>query len=63
VLFAQAMAQAAAGADLIVTAGPGPNAGLTARAAECGGVPAVPIPAALPLRNTDQRGPHGTARR
>ena len=33
VLFAQAMAQAAAGADLIMTAGLGPDAGLTARAA------------------------------
>ena len=31
VLFAQAMAQAATGADLIMTAGPGPDAGLTAR--------------------------------
>jgi enediyne polyketide synthase len=46
VLFAQAMAQAAGQADLIVTAGP--DAGLTARAAECGGVPAVPIPVAMP---------------
>ena len=57
VLFAQAMAQAAAGADLIMTAGLGPDDGLTARAAECGGVPAVPIPAALPPGNTDQAGP------
>jgi enediyne polyketide synthase len=61
VLFAQAMAQAAAGADLIMTAGLGPDAGLTARAAECGGVPAVPIPAALPAGNTDQRGRPGAA--
>jgi enediyne polyketide synthase len=61
VLFAQAMAQAAAGADLIMTAGLGPDAGLTARAAECGGVPAVPIPAALPPGNTDQRGRPGAA--
>ncbi len=43
VLFAQAMAQAAAAADLIVIAGP--DAGLGSRAAECGGVPAVAIPA------------------
>ena len=43
VLFGQAMAQAAETADLIVTAGP--DAGLAARAAECGGVPAVAIPA------------------
>ena len=42
VLFAQAMAQAAAAADLIVIAGP--DAGLAGRAAECGGVPAVTIP-------------------
>jgi acyl transferase domain-containing protein len=56
VLFAQAMAQAAAGADLIVTAGPGPDARLAARAAECGGVPAVPIPAALPPGNKQQPG-------
>jgi hypothetical protein len=61
VLFAQAMAQAAADADLIMTAGPGPDAGLTARAAECGGVPAVPIPAALPAGNTDQRSRPGAA--
>jgi acyl transferase domain-containing protein len=61
VLFAQAMAQAAAGADLIMTAGLGPDAGLTARAAECGGVPAVPIPAALPPGNTDPRGRPGAA--
>ena len=61
VLFAQAMAQAAAGADLIMTAGLGPDDGLTARAAECGGVPAVPIPAALPPGNTDQRGRPGAA--
>ena len=46
VLFAQAMTQAARGADLIVTAGP--DAGLAARAAECSGVPAVSIPATLP---------------
>jgi len=46
VLFAQAMAQAADGADLIVTAGP--DAGLAAKAAECGGVPAVAMPATLP---------------
>ena len=46
VLFAQAVAQAAEAADLIVTAGP--DAGLTARAAECGRVPAVAIPASLP---------------
>jgi enediyne polyketide synthase len=46
VLFAQAMAEAAKAADLIVTAGP--DAGLTARAAECGQVPAVAIPASLP---------------
>jgi hypothetical protein len=43
VLFARAMAQAAAAADLIVIAGP--DAGLGGRAAECGGVPAVAIPA------------------
>jgi hypothetical protein len=43
VLFAQAMAQAARAADLIVIAGP--DAGLADRAAECGGVPAVAIPA------------------
>jgi hypothetical protein len=43
VLFAQAMAQATAAADLIVIAGP--DAGLGGRAAECGGVPAVAIPA------------------
>jgi acyl transferase domain-containing protein len=61
VLFAQAMAQAAADADLIVTAGLGPDGGLTARAAECGGVPAVPIPAAPPPGNMDQKGPHGAA--
>ena len=57
VLFAQAMAQAAVGADLIVTAGLGPDAGLAARAAECGGVPAVPIPAALPPGNRLPPGP------
>ncbi len=50
VLFAQAMAQAAEGADLIVTAGP--DAGLTARAAECGRVPAVAIPASPPAGST-----------
>jgi enediyne polyketide synthase len=43
VLFAQAMAQAAHAADLIVIAGP--DAGLADRAAECGRVPAVAIPA------------------
>jgi hypothetical protein len=43
VLFAQAMAQAARAADLIVIAGP--DAGLAGRAAECGGMPAVAIPA------------------
>jgi hypothetical protein len=43
VLFAQAMAQAARAADLIVIAGP--DAGLADRAAECGGVPAVAIAA------------------
>ncbi len=42
VLFAQAMAQAAGAADLIVIAGP--DAGLADRAAECGGVAAVAIP-------------------
>ena len=46
VLFAQAIAQAAGQADLIVTAGP--DAGLAARAAECGGVPAVPVPVPMP---------------
>jgi len=46
VLFAQAMAQAAEVADLIVTAGP--EAGLTAKAAECGGIPAVAMPTTLP---------------
>jgi len=56
VLFAQAMAQAAVGADLIVTAGLGSDAGLAARAAECGGVPAVPIPAVLPPGNKEQPG-------
>jgi hypothetical protein len=61
VLFAQAMAQAAAGADLIMTAGLGPDDGLTARAAECGGVPAVPIPAALPPGKTDHAGRPGAA--
>ena len=53
VLFAQAMAQAARAADLIVIAGP--DAGLADRAAECGGVPAVAIPAgrgALALPDT-----------
>ena len=65
VLFAQAMAEAATGADLIVTAGP--DAGLGARATECTGVPAVPIPAALPAGNSlppgnrDQRGRLGAA--
>jgi hypothetical protein len=64
VLFAQAMAEAATGADLIVTAGP--DAGLAARATECTGVPAVPIPAALPAGNSlppnrDQRGGLGAA--
>jgi enediyne polyketide synthase len=43
VLFAQAMTQAAHAADLIVVAGP--DAALAGRAAECGGVPAVAIPA------------------
>ena len=43
VLFAQAMAQAAELADLIVIAGREP--GLTAKAAECGNVPAVAVPA------------------
>ena len=61
VLFAQAMAQAAAGADLIMTAGLGPDDRLTARAAECGGVPAVPIPASLPPGNTDHAGRPGAA--
>jgi hypothetical protein len=46
VLFAQAMAQAAEVADLIVTAGC--EAGLAAKAAECGGVPAVAMPATRP---------------
>jgi enediyne polyketide synthase len=46
VLFAQAMAQAARGADLIVIAGP--EAGLAAAAAACGGAPAVVIPAPAP---------------
>jgi enediyne polyketide synthase len=46
VLFGQAMARAAEAADLIVTAGP--DAGLAAMAAECGGVPAVAIPPAAP---------------
>ncbi len=55
VLFAQAMAQAAAAADLIVIAGP--DAGLAARAAECGGVPAVAIPAVRGLPRTP--GVHG----
>src|SRR5207248_11375646 len=53
VLFAQAMAQAAHAADLIVIAGP--DAALAGRAAECGGVPAVAIPAgrgALALPDT-----------
>src|SRR6266699_5895312 len=50
------MAQAAVGADLIVTAGLGSDAGLAARAAECGGVPAVPIPAALPPGNRERPG-------
>jgi len=65
VLFAQAMAEAATGADLIVTAGP--DAGLGARATECTGVPAVPIPAALPSGHSlpsgskDQRGRLGAA--
>ena len=43
VLFAQAMTQAAQGADLIVVAGP--DAGLVAAAAGCAGLPAVAIPA------------------
>jgi enediyne polyketide synthase len=47
VLFAQAMTQAARGADLIVIAGP--DSGLAAAAAECCGVPAVAIPAPAPL--------------
>jgi enediyne polyketide synthase len=55
VLFAQAMAQAAAAADLIVIAGPG--AGLAGRAAECGGVPAVAIPAIRGVPRTP--GVHG----
>jgi hypothetical protein len=65
VLFAQAMAEAATGADLIVTAGP--DAGLGARATECTGVPAVPIPTALPSGHSlpsgskDQRGRLGAA--
>jgi enediyne polyketide synthase len=46
VLFAQAMAQAARGADLIVVAGP--DARLAAVAAECSGVPAVAVPVAAP---------------
>jgi enediyne polyketide synthase len=46
VLFAQAIAQAARAADLIVIAGP--DAGLADRAAECGGVPAVAIPGVQP---------------
>ena len=58
VLFAQAMAQAAGGADLIVTAGP--DARLTAKAAECSGVPAVLIPAA-PLSASMADGLPGTA--
>jgi hypothetical protein len=65
VLFAQAMAEAATGADLIVTAGP--DAGLGARATECTGVPTVPTPAllppghSLPLENRDQRDRLGAA--
>jgi hypothetical protein len=65
VLFAQAMTEAATGADLIVTAGP--DAGLGARATECTGVPAVPIPAALPSGhglppgNRDESGRLGAA--
>jgi enediyne polyketide synthase len=55
VLFAQAMAQAAAAADLIVVAGP--DAGLGGRAAECGGVPAVAIPAVRGVPRTP--GDHG----
>ena len=55
VLFAQAMAQAAAAADLIVIAGP--DAGLAVRAAECGGVPAVAIPAVRGMPRTP--GVHG----
>jgi enediyne polyketide synthase len=43
VLFAQAMTQAAQGADLIVVAGP--DASLVAAAAGCAGLPAVAIPA------------------
>jgi enediyne polyketide synthase len=50
VLFAQAMAQATQGADLIVIAGP--DAGLAA-AAGCGGVPAVTIPALAPAGVAD----------
>jgi enediyne polyketide synthase len=46
VLFAQAMTQAARGADLIVVAGP--DARLAAVAAECSGVPAVAVPVAAP---------------
>jgi hypothetical protein len=41
--------------------GPGSDSGLTARAAACGGVPAVPIPAALPPGSTDQKGRPGAA--
>jgi enediyne polyketide synthase len=48
VLFAQAMTQAAQGADLIVVAGP--DAGLAAAAAGCAGIPAVAIPAVFPAR-------------
>jgi enediyne polyketide synthase len=70
VLFAQAMAQAAAAADLIVIAGP--DAGLAGRAAECGGVPAVAIPAVRGVPGTSGapgaqeahgiRGAHGAHR-
>ena len=41
--------------------GLGSDSGLTARAAACGGVPAVPIPAALPPGSTDQKGRPGAA--
>jgi enediyne polyketide synthase len=44
VLFAQAMTQAARGADLIVVAGP--DARLAVTAAECCGLPAVAVPVA-----------------
>ena len=51
VLFAQAMTLTAGEADLIVVAGP--DAGLAALAAACGGVPAVAVTGAAPSHPAD----------